>query len=78
MFNLKSLNPCSNGIQKYSFKSFEKTYQPICLNPCSNGIQKYSDWEWDASENLGVLILVLMEYKNTDEDGKEVCAEGES
>ena len=34
------------------------------LNPCSNGIQKYYEEEFICSLR-GVLILVLMEYKNT-------------
>ena len=34
------------------------------LNPCSNGIQKYYQNEEQLKE-FQVLILVLMEYKNT-------------
>ena len=36
----------------------------LCLNPCSNGIQKYTTAH-QASLTSVVLILVLMEYKNT-------------
>ena len=36
-----------------------------CLNPCSNGIQKYLLQTNGVNLILKVLILVLMEYKNT-------------
>ena len=57
------LNPCSNGIQKYIYKNREYSHI-ICLNPCSNGIQKYLLCKWSFGI-IYVLILVLMEYKNT-------------
>ena len=36
-----------------------------CLNPCSNGIQKYLKQRRVVQRHRRVLILVLMEYKNT-------------
>ena len=35
------------------------------LNPCSNGIQKYNNSDTSDKPFRKVLILVLMEYKNT-------------
>ena len=37
----------------------------VRLNPCSNGIQKYIKGRNGNLEEDDVLILVLMEYKNT-------------
>ena len=60
----RRLNPCSNGIQKYNKNETLKTYHK-CLNPCSNGIQKYFYRTASILLLKLVLILVLMEYKNT-------------
>ena len=37
------------------------------LNPCSNGIRKYGTLAGVASDYAIVLILVLMEYENTED-----------
>ena len=71
-----SLNPCSNGIQKYNVKHMPATVAR-CLNPCSNGIQKYGK-RMPRWVTLLVLILVLMEYKNTLMEGNGLLAENGS
>ena len=39
--SLFSLNPCFNGILKYTLIDHENAPMSICLNPCFNGILKY-------------------------------------
>ena len=48
--NEQSLNPCSNGIQKYA-KPLVKPSLLRGLNPCSNGIQKYALESMNFSSN---------------------------
>ena len=40
---LSRLNPCFNGILKYSGLFTDNFSGRICLNPCFNGILKYKD-----------------------------------
>ena len=61
---MKSLNPCSNGIQKYTFNGeplFSEVFVLILV------LMEYKNTTINAQENSSsvVLILVLMEYKNT-------------
>ena len=64
MLTFRSLNPCSNGIQKYNYKltRFHKSWFVLILvlMEYKNTLERsFNEVEVD------VLILVLMEYKNT-------------
>ena len=50
---------------KNTYHLVKMEVHPWCLNPCSNGIQKYNQGTRQKSQGRNVLILVLMEYKNT-------------
>ena len=60
-FERYKLNPCFNGIQKYSGGHLY-AMTPESLNPCSNGMLKYHHKRRAMLARLLVLILVLMEY----------------